>query len=545
MSVFECNHSNAWAGLDGCYCPDCQQTFSSGTKTYEQILKNTSRSRTREDTGPGVANNAKNSRGLDVGDRVCDPEPQPIHEHNWQSTTWTSDSKAIRVCRCGATEEISDESTLRKLLENLERLRQELIDLAEQSRPARAKELMRGVKDKDRQIAWVKGKLEAARSYFEESFGASPSQHENSAERSSSEKSSDSSSYLALDEIRRDGGTQPRAAIDLKHVKLLEEQMEDGKELEPIAVFYDGESHWLADGYHRWHAHRNQGREEIACIITHGSCREAILFSVGANADNKPALPRNREDKRRAVLTLIQDPEWGKWSDREIARQCKVSDKTVASLRKSICGNSADTNLNTERKVQRKGKTYTVNTTNIGRKASAQMEKLQDSDRRTEPGDHPLFPDRSGKITQLSIPDSATVELDTGERRLKPSVAPNLKLNEGGLVEVYAPENNKIDGRRGRIASVAERTVDVWLRDMDTMIMQKHTLKHQQVTSLPLKQEPQLKQLCDRLTKLREHGLDPFEVEIVNLLERTVVLTPTELEYLAHIEQRHGITQSQ
>lgn len=27
--------------------------------------------------------------------------------------------------------------------------------------------------------------------------------------------------YLELDEIRRDGGTQPRAAIDLKHVKLI------------------------------------------------------------------------------------------------------------------------------------------------------------------------------------------------------------------------------------------------------------------------------------------------------------------------------------
>lgn len=256
-------------------------------------------------------------------------------------------------------------------------------------------------------------------------------------------------------------------------------------------------------------------------------------------------MPRNREDKRRAVLTLIQDPEWGKWSDREIARQCKVSDKTVASLRKSICGNSADTNLNTERKVQRKGKTYTVNTANIGRKASAQPEKLQDSNRVTVTNDHPLFPNQSGTITQLPSPDSAAVKLDRGERDLKPTVAPNLRLNEGGLVEVYAPENNRIDGRRGRIASVHSQTVEVWLRDVDTMTMQKHTLKHQQVTSLPLKQEPQLEQVCDRLNKLGECGLDPFEVEIVNLLERTLVLTPIELEYLVHIEQRHGITQGQ
>lgn len=77
------------------------------------------------------------------------------------------------------------------------------------------------------------------------------------------------------------------------------------------------------------------------------------------------------------------------------------------------------------------------------------------------------------------------------------------------------------------------------------MTMHKHTLKHQQVTLLPLEKEPQLKEVCDRLSKLREGGLDPFEVEILNLLERTVVLTPTELEYLAHIEKRHGITQDE
>ena len=51
-----------------------------------------------------------------------------------------------------------------------------------------------------------------------------------------------------------------------------------------------------------------------------------------------------REDKRRAVMTLLNDPEWSAWSDREIARQCRVSDKTVGHLR-----NSADTKLNKEK----------------------------------------------------------------------------------------------------------------------------------------------------------------------------------------------------
>jgi hypothetical protein len=354
--------------------------------------------------------------------------------------------------------------------------------------------------------------------------------------------------YLALDEIRRDGGTQPRAAIDWKHIKLLEEQMEDGKELEPVTVFYDGESYWLADGFHRWHAHRNQGKEAIACVTYQGSRRDAVLYSVGANADHKPALPRSREDKRRAVMTLLQDSQWREWSDREIARQCKVSDKTVGSLRKSICGNSADTKLNTERKVQRGGKTYTVNTANIG-KAARPPEKPPVCDRVTVTADHPLFPDQSGKIAQLPNPDAKVVELDTGERELisfqhlKSGLAQHLKLVEGGLVEIYAPGNNKINGRWGRIAAVAEYTVEVWLRHVDTMTMQKHTLKYQQLIPLPLEKEPQLKAISDRLSQLRSCSLDPFEVEILNLLERPVVFTPTELEYLAYIEKRYGIAQ--
>lgn len=114
--------------------------------------------------------------------------------------------------------------------------------------------------------------------------------------------------------------------------------MEDGQELEPVIVLYDGECYWLADGYHRWHAHRNREEQGIACVIYTGTRRDAVLYSVGANCDHKPALPRSREDKRRAVMTLLQDPEWRNWSDREIALQCKVDHKTVGKIRRDLTG---------------------------------------------------------------------------------------------------------------------------------------------------------------------------------------------------------------
>ncbi|MDZ4877512.1 MAG: hypothetical protein CLLPBCKN_006947 [Chroococcidiopsis cubana SAG 39.79] len=373
--------------------------------------------------------------------------------------------------------------------------------------------------------------------------------------------------YLALDEIRRDGGTQPRAAIDLKHVKLLEEQIEDGQELEPVTVFYDGESYWLADGYHRFTAHRNRGLEAIACVVRQGTRRDAVLYSVGANAENKPALPRSREDKRRAVMTLLQDPEWGEWSNYSIAKTCRVNEKTVRNLRSSLT-----TEIRSEESTRiyktKHGTTATMATASIGKAHStrlpdrhcvkcdstAQVEDNEQKrfvvgDRITVAADHPLLPNRSGTISQIPNSNAAVVELDTGERELialkylAPATAQHLKLEIAGLVEIHAPDNDKIDGRVGRIATVKENNVEVWLRDVETMTMHSYSLKPQQLTPLPLEREPQLVELSDRIALLRSCDLDPFEREILSMLERPIVLTPTELEYLVGIERRYGIVE--
>ena len=120
-------------------------------------------------------------------------------------------------------------------------------------------------------------------------------------------------------------------------------------------------------------------------------------------------------------------------------------------------------------------------------------------------------------------------------------VAHHLQLAELALVEIHVPSNNKINGRLGRIAIVSESIVEVWLRDVNTMIMQKHSLKHQQVEPVPIEREPELAQVCDRISKLRSYSLDPMELEILLLLDRPVVFTPLELKYLAEIEERFSI----
>lgn len=157
---------------------------------------------------------------------------------------------------------------------------------------------------------------------------------------------------LKLNRIRTDGGTQPRAMIDWNVVAEYVALLEDGVVFPPVDVFHDGENYWLADGYHRMAAAGKVGQKEIAAVVHQGDRRAAILHSVGANATH--GLRRSNADKRRAVETLLRDPEWSQWSDREIARRCNVDHKTVARLRSEYLGNSPDST----RLAQRGGTTY-------------------------------------------------------------------------------------------------------------------------------------------------------------------------------------------
>jgi hypothetical protein len=108
-------------------------------------------------------------------------------------------------------------------------------------------------------------------------------------------------------------------------------------------------------------------------------------------------------------------------------------------------------------------------------------------------------------------------------------------------VEVSAPGDDKIDGRPGRVHKVGEKTAEVWLRDIQTMTMQLHTFKHSSLISIPTEERPGLVEINARINRLYDLAeLDPFEREILNLLERQVSYTPTELEYLKLIEQKYS-----
>lgn len=136
---------------------------------------------------------------------------------------------------------------------------------------------------------------------------------------------------IELDKIRIDGGTQPRAKIDMEVVNDYSTSLELGANFPPIDVFFDGKEYWLADGFHRYHAARDVHVPELPATIHNGTVRDAILFSLGCN--DRHGLRRTNEDKRHSVMTMLNDPEWSQWSDRTIADKCGVSNTFVGHLR--------------------------------------------------------------------------------------------------------------------------------------------------------------------------------------------------------------------
>lgn len=139
---------------------------------------------------------------------------------------------------------------------------------------------------------------------------------------------------IELKKIRTDGDTQSRVQLNQDVVSEYAERINEGDEFPPITVFHDGADYWLADGFHRYFAHKRADKQTIEATVETGTIRDALLYSAGANA--KHGLRRTNDDKRRAVLRLLNDVEWSELSDREIARKCEVSHPTVARIKNSL-----------------------------------------------------------------------------------------------------------------------------------------------------------------------------------------------------------------
>lgn len=184
------------------------------------------------------------------------------------------------------------------------------------------------------------------------------------------------SEKLLPDEIRTDGGTQPRVKLSEEVCRDYAERMKDGASFPPIEIYYDGENFWLADGFHRLKAHKTARPEELVeCRVHKGTLEDARWHSYGVNKTH--GLRRTNEDKSQAVKAALQHPNGVEKSDREISDHVGVSHPFVAKVRGQL-ESSGNISRCATRTVSRGGKEFQQDTTKIGRSQSPKSRKSRD-----------------------------------------------------------------------------------------------------------------------------------------------------------------------
>jgi hypothetical protein len=139
---------------------------------------------------------------------------------------------------------------------------------------------------------------------------------------------------LPLRSICIDWTINARAAMRREATLEYAAALRDGARFPPVTVFFDGETFWLADGFHRYVAYEIAGITDVPVEIRLGTPRAAALHSAAAN--NLHGLRPTRTDRRKSIVRMLQDAEWARWSDRQIASLCGADAAMVSELRRSL-----------------------------------------------------------------------------------------------------------------------------------------------------------------------------------------------------------------
>lgn len=138
--------------------------------------------------------------------------------------------------------------------------------------------------------------------------------------------------HVRIESIKRDPKTQARCKTNRKTVKEYAQAIADGAVMPPVELFKDGRHYWIGDGHHRVAAMYSLGFDRVQASVRWGGWRSALLHSIKSN--HAHGLRRTNADKRRAVMLLLNDPEWLQCSNHVIARVAHVSPAFVGNLRR-------------------------------------------------------------------------------------------------------------------------------------------------------------------------------------------------------------------
>ena len=169
---------------------------------------------------------------------------------------------------------------------------------------------------------------------------------------------------IAIRDIRLDGGTQPREALDMDIVRDYAEAMTAGAIFPAVELVYDGANHWLVDGFHRVAASKQAGLHKVEANVQQGTQQDAQWRSFGVNSTH--GLRRSTRDKQRAIKAALKHPNGAGKSDGQIASHIGCDPKTVGRIRTELIA-TQEIPESTKR-VGQDGRV--IDTGNIGKKSA-------------------------------------------------------------------------------------------------------------------------------------------------------------------------------
>ena len=102
---------------------------------------------------------------------------------------------------------------------------------------------------------------------------------------------------LKIDDL--DTSLQVRYGVDAKAICEYAEAMSAGAKFPDVTVFTDGATYWLADGFHRVMAVKQNGKATIAADVRKGARIDALRFALKANGTH--GVRMSNADKQHAL----------------------------------------------------------------------------------------------------------------------------------------------------------------------------------------------------------------------------------------------------
>jgi hypothetical protein len=255
---------------------------------------------------------------------------------------------------------------------------------------------------------------------------------------------------IDLSEITTDGETQARLKINQETVNHYAGLLSDGVEFDAVVVFSDGKKKYLADGFHRYFAHRQNGLLQIEAVTIKGSLRDAQWFAFGSNVHG---LPFTKEERHANIRRCLLDAEWGKLSDRELAAHLNTSRSQVLRVRQAMEG---------------EGKLEKTKMVRVSDDKGRKFEKVKDDSKKPEveptPEPTPNLVEEMGAVKTIPI-DEKELELQQAADTINQLEEENKRLRDAiALGQWDASEIEKIDVQE----TLAELRQQVKLLEMET-----------------------------------------------------------------------------